>query len=104
MRIIDVLRRTHEAHLAERPGELAPVPEKNVDDSSPKAEVVAHLRDRVGGRVSRETDRIQLAGVERVLRRENGGLVVRPALVVEERLRHPKDISTVENVIVVTRR
>lgn len=101
VRIINVLRVSQEPHLAKRPLQLRPIPQKHVNNRRAQAEVVAHLRYGVRRRVPREPDLRQLRRIERVLWGKDGGLVVRPSVGAEERLRHPDDVAPIEEVVVV---
>lgn len=66
----------------------------------PKRQIIANQRDRIRRCIPRQAIHRQLLRIEHVVR-EHCGLVVRVSVGVEEGCRHPPEVTSVEDVVVV---
>ena len=69
-----------------------------------QAHVIAQLADHIGRGKAWKADCAQFGGVELVIGREDGSLVIRAAVGSEERGRHEDEVARVEAVLVVRER
>ena len=77
------------------------MPQENMHNRSAKTEIVAHLRDGVRSGVPRKSKFRKLLSINRIVRCENGTLVVSIPVPAKQGGWHEFEISTVESIAVV---